>query len=202
MGDGGAFRIPARLQPHELSHECRREGPDWGKPLTREVTLGIPALRCPCFDVVQDIVAMPDFESNVQNVQQRLGRRLSGQELRLLQMWDSITQTAPREVFAQGEEADAAEAPSGEPEHQGRFKVAFNNGHFEVFFVCSSVLFRGVAIDRKEDVLAFLTQPPIDLDPLLVRQAVAAAEHMKPTQINYAVSVPDVVLRSMGFERN
>jgi len=145
---------------------------------------------------------MPDFESNVQNVQQRLGRRLSGQEMRLLQLWDSITQSAPRGEVIAGDEEVEADAPSDGPQYEGRFKVAFSNGHFEVFFVCSSVLFRGVAIDSKEDVMTFLTQAPLELDPLLVRQAVAAAEHMKPTQINYAVAVSDVVLRSMGFERN
>jgi hypothetical protein len=144
---------------------------------------------------------MPDFEANVQNVQQRLGRRLSGQELRLLQLWDSITQSQSRDAVAVIEDPESEGDTSGEPCYEGRFKIAFSSGHYEVFFVSASALFRGVQIARKEDVMAFLIQPPVDLDEMLVRQAIAAAEHMKPTQINYAVSVPDVVLRSMGFER-
>jgi hypothetical protein len=120
--------------------------------------------------------------------------------LRLLQLWDSITQSGFGNGQQQVEQFD--EEPSGEVQYEGRFKIAFTGGHYEVFFVCSSVLFRGVAIDRKEDVLTFLTQPPIDLDTMLVRQAIAAAETLKPTQINRAVAVPDSILRSMGFERN
>jgi hypothetical protein len=143
---------------------------------------------------------MPNFEANVMNVQQRLGRRLSAQELRLLQLWDSITQSGFGYGQQQAEQFD--EEPADEVQYEGRFKIAFTSGHYEVFFVCSSVLFRGVAIDRKEDVLTFLAQPPIDLDTMLVRQAIAAAETLKPTQINRAVTVPDSILRSMGFERN
>ena len=130
----------------------------------------------------------------------RDGGALSAQELRLLQLWDSITQGAfnPSPETVQGSDDESC----GETLYEGRFKIAFSSGHYEVFFVCSSVLFRGVAIDGKEDVLAFLTQPPIALDPMLVRQALAAAQTMKPTQINHALSVPDSILRSMGFVRN
>lgn len=143
---------------------------------------------------------MPDFDSNVQNVQQRLGRRLNAQELRLLQMWDTVTQSDSR-GFRDDSEQPGADEQSQELQHEGRFKVAFTSGHYEVFFVCSSVLFRGVAIDRKEDVILFLTQPPISIDELLVKQAVAGAESFKPTQIAQSVTVPDAVLRSMGFAR-
>jgi hypothetical protein len=143
---------------------------------------------------------MADFDANVMNVQQRLGRRLTAQELRLLQLWDAITQSDSRDF------RDAAQPTGGdglheEPHHEGRFKIAFSSGHYEVFFVCSTVLFRGVAIDRKEDVIAFLTQAPISLDEHLVKQAIAAAESIRPTQIPHPVSVPDAVLRSMGFEK-
>jgi len=143
---------------------------------------------------------MPSFEANVMNVQQRLGRRLNAQELRLLQLWDSVTQSESRDSHGAAEQQDGDE-PSQEQQHEGRFKVAFTNGHFEVFFVCSSVLLRGVAIDRKEDVISFLTQAPISLDELLIKQAIAGAERFRPTQVPQTVNVPDAVLRSMGFEK-
>ena len=143
---------------------------------------------------------MANFEANVMNVQQRLGRRLTGQELRLLQMWDLVTQSDSRDFRDAVEQRDGDELPP-EEHHEGRFKVAFTGGHYEVFFVCSSALFRSVAIERKEDVLTFLTQAPISLDELLVKQAVAGAEKYRPTQIQHSVDVPDAVLRSMGFVR-
>jgi hypothetical protein len=142
---------------------------------------------------------MPSFDANVMNVQQRLGRRLNGQELRLLQMWDAVTQADSR-TFPDDQELQEGDEPQQE-QFEGRFKVAFTSGHYEVFFVCSSALYRGVAIDSKEDVINFLTQAPISLDDLLVKQAIAGAEAFKPTQIPQSVSVPDAVLRSMGFER-
>lgn len=143
---------------------------------------------------------MPSFEANVMNVQQRLGRRLNAQELRLLQLWDSVTQPESRDSHGAAEQQDGDEPPQ-EQQHEGRFKVAFTGGHFEVFFVCSSVLFRGVAIDRKEDVISFLTQAPISLDEHLVKQAIAGAERFRPTQVPQTVNVSDAVLRSMGFVR-
>ena len=143
---------------------------------------------------------MADFDANVINVQQRLGRRLTAQELRLLQLWDAITQSESRNSQGAAEQQDGDEPPQ-EQQHEGRFKVAFTSGHFEVFFVCSSVLFRGVAIDRKEDVIAFLTQVPIRLDEVLVKQAVAGAVRFRPTQVPQTVNVSDAVLRSMGFVR-
>jgi hypothetical protein len=143
---------------------------------------------------------MPSFEANVMNVQQRLGRRLNTQELRLLQLWDSVTQSESRNSHGPAEQQEGDEPPQ-EQQHEGRFKVAFTSGHFEVFFVCSSVLFRGVAIDKKEDVISFLTQAPISLDELLVKQAIAGAERFRPTQVPQTVNVPDAVLRSMGFEK-
>jgi hypothetical protein len=142
---------------------------------------------------------MASFEANVMNVQQRLGRRLTPQELRLLQMWDSIAQVESREFRDSSQAAD--EMPE-ELQYEGRFKVARSNGHYEVFFVCSSVLFRGVAIDHRQDVITFLTQAPINLEELFVKQAIAGAESFKPTQIPQSVTIPDAVLRSMGFERN
>ena len=141
---------------------------------------------------------MPSFEANVMNVQQRLGRRLSAQELRLLQMWDAVTQPESRDSRDAAQQQDG-EGPPQEQQREGRFKVAFSSGHYEVFFVCSSVLFRGVAIDKKEDVISFLTQAPISLDEWLVKQAIAGAERFRPTQIPHSVNVPDAVLRSMGF---
>jgi hypothetical protein len=143
---------------------------------------------------------MADFDANVMNVQQRLGRRLTAQELRLLQLWDAVTQSDSRDFRDAAEQQDGDGSPQ-EPRHEGRFKVAFSSGRYEVFFVCSSVLFRGVAIDRKEDVISFLTQAPVSLDEHLVRQAIAGAESFRPTQIPHPVIVPDAVLRSMGFAR-
>jgi hypothetical protein len=52
---------------------------------------------------------MPSFEANVMNVQQRLGRRLSAQELRLLQLWDAVTPNESRDF------RDTAEQQSLEP---------------------------------------------------------------------------------------
>jgi hypothetical protein len=143
---------------------------------------------------------MADFDAKVMNVQQRLGRRLTAQELRLLQLWDTFTQTESRDFGDAAEQRDG-DGPPQEQQHEGRFKVAFSSGHYEVFFVCSSVLFRGVAIDRKEDVISFLTQAPISLDEHLVKQAIAGAESFRPTQVPHSVTVPDAVLRSMGFAR-
>ncbi len=133
-------------------------------------------------------------------LQQRLGRRLTPQELRLVQMWDSIAQSDLRDAGA-AVETQAPEEPQSELQYEGRFKVARSGGHYEVYFVCSSVLFRGVAIDQKQDVVTFLTQAPISLPEMLVKQAIAGAEAFKPTQIPQTVTVPDAVLRSMGFER-
>ena len=142
---------------------------------------------------------MPSFDANVMNVQQRLGRRLNAQELRLLQMWDAVTQADSRS-FRDDQDMQDSDEPQQE-QFEGRFKVAFTSGHYEVFFVCSAALYRGVAIDRKEDVMNFLTQAPISLDEMFVKQAIAGAESFKPTQIPQTVSVSDAVLRSMGFER-
>jgi hypothetical protein len=143
---------------------------------------------------------MANFDAKVMIVQQRFGRRLTAQELRLLQMWDAVTQTESLD-FRDASEQQDGDASSPEPHHEGRFKIAFTSGHYEVFFVCSSVLFRGVAIDKKEDVISFLTQAPISLDEMVIKQAIAGAESFRPTQIVHSVSVPDAVLRSMGFER-
>jgi hypothetical protein len=143
---------------------------------------------------------MPSFDSNVMNVQQRLGRRLNAQELRLLQMWDTVTQSDSRNSNGAAEQQDDDETPQ-ELEYEGRFKVAFTSGHYEVLFVCSSVLYRGVAINLKEDVINFLTQAPISLDESLVKQAIAGAESFKPTSVAQSVTVPDAVLRKMGFVR-
>ncbi len=51
---------------------------------------------------------MSGFESNIMMIQQRLGCRLKPEELRLLQMWDSIMQADARD-FATAEEAQPAE---------------------------------------------------------------------------------------------
>lgn len=141
---------------------------------------------------------MPSFEANVMKVQLRLGRRLTAQELRLLRLWDAVTQTESRDSRDAAQQ-QGGDGPPQERQHEGRFKVAFSSGRYEVFFVCSSVLFRGVAIDRKEDVISFLTQAPISLDEHLVKQAIAGADRSQPTQIPQSVNLPDAVLRSMGF---
>ena len=141
---------------------------------------------------------MADFDANVLNVQQRMGRRLTAQEIRLLRLWDAVTQNESRDFRDAAGDQDDDGQPQ-EAHHEGRFKVAFSGGHYEVFFVCSSVLFRGVAVDRKEDVISFLTQAPISLDEILVKQAIAGAESFRPTQVPHSVTVPDAVLRSMGF---
>jgi hypothetical protein len=56
---------------------------------------------------------MSSFEANVMKVQRRLGRRLTAQELRLLRLWDAVTQTESRDS------RDAAQQQDGEgPPHE------------------------------------------------------------------------------------
>lgn len=137
---------------------------------------------------------MPSFEDNVAKVERTLGRALAAGELRLLKLWDLTTRNDSRDV------APPAAAPvPGQAEYQGRIKIAFVRGQFEVYFVCANLMLKPVVIESKQDVLAFLTQDPISLNEQLVQQAIAAAETLKPTQINQTLALPEVMLRSMGF---
>jgi hypothetical protein len=138
---------------------------------------------------------MPTFDAKVEQMKRILGRALTVQELRLVRQWDDLGST---EEFAQAA-LQGAGGDAQEQEYEGRFKIAYSGGQFDIYFVCSTVTFRPVSAADKEDVLAFLTQDPIRLDAWLVEQAITGAQHLKPTQIAQSVVVADVVLRSMGF---
>jgi hypothetical protein len=140
---------------------------------------------------------MARFEDHVEEVERTLRRSLTADELRLLKLWEltgkdngsNSYQDAPPPMEAQ--ERDAV--------YEGRFKIAFAKGQYEIYFVCATMMLHPVMIQNKEDVVLFLTQDPIYLNELAVRQATAAAESLKPIQINQTVSLPEPLLRSMGF---
>jgi len=83
--------------------------------------------------------------------------------------------------------------------YEGRFKIAFANGRYEVYFVCPTLLLRPVVIENQADVMAFLTQEPICLSELALQQAMASAQHAKPFQIPQSVALAEPFLRSMRF---
>ena len=137
---------------------------------------------------------MSSFEQRLSRFKQTIGRNLSGEEMRLLRMWDAASQSLPA----------AAEAPvpaaGGMAEYTGRFKISMSGGLYQVFFVCANVLFRPILVENKDDVQYFLTQPPISLDEFSVQQAIASAEHMRPIQMTQNVTLSEPLLRSMGFQ--
>ena len=138
---------------------------------------------------------MASFEDNVAKIEHTLGRSLAAGELRLLKLWDLTTRSDAHEA---AQAAPIAPVP-GQVEYQGRIKIGCARGQYEVYFVCANLMLKPVVLNSKEDVLAFLTQDPINLNEQLVQQAIAAAESFKPTQINQTLMLPEVLLRSMGF---
>jgi hypothetical protein len=139
---------------------------------------------------------MPRFEDHVAEVEQTLRRTLTPDELRLLKLWELTGKGDVANTYQ--EEPPPAEAPT--EEYEGRFKIAFSKGRYEIYFVCATLMLHPVMIQDKEDVMGFLTQDPIYLNELSVRQAVASAENARPIQINQSVTLSDPILRSMGFQ--
>jgi hypothetical protein len=144
---------------------------------------------------------MSDFDTHLEKVERTLGRELTSDELRLLKLWDLTAAPSGSAMDAQpGSRQDDAEPEAAEAEeYEGQFKIAFARGQYEVYFMCSSLRLKPVLLQDKEDVVWLLTQDPFYFDDMAVRQAVAAAEHHKPTLIGPSVAVQEVFLRSMGF---
>ena len=139
---------------------------------------------------------MSAFDANVEKVERTLGRALTGEELRLLRLWELTAGSAEPSMAAQ--QTDVEEVGAIE-EYEGQFKVAFARGQYEVYFVCSELRLKPVLIQEREDVVWLLTQEPFFFDDLMVQQAVAAAESRRPTLVGPTIAVQEVLLRSMGF---
>jgi hypothetical protein len=139
---------------------------------------------------------MSAFDANVEKVERTLGRALTGEELRLLRLWELTAGSAEPSMAAQQTDVEEVEAIE---EYEGQFKVAFARGQYEVYFVCSELRLKPVLIQEREDVVWLLTQEPFFFDDLMVQQAVAAAESRRPTLVGPTIAVQEVLLRSMGF---
>lgn len=138
---------------------------------------------------------MSSFESNIARIEQTLRRALTQDERRLLKLWDLTCQSTPRDKLP----AEPAAAPVSDNTYKGRFKVVASKGYYEVYFVCATMLLRPVEIDARQDVVEFLSQDPIFLDEMMIRQAIAAADTGRPIQISHDISLSEPMLRSMGF---
>jgi hypothetical protein len=125
-----------------------------------------------------------------------LGRSLSMEERRVLTLWEMYARSEPQQAAAEPE----FEEGRGPVEHEGRFKVTSAKGVYEVLFVCPTLMVWPVVLESAEDVIAFLTQDPINLDSQLIQQALASAQTSRPVQISQNVWVSEPLLRSMGFE--
>lgn len=138
------------------------------------------------------------FEANLAKVEQTLRRSLTLEERRLLKLWDLTCQSSAGPIEA------AERAPVAEIEEQtytGRFKVVSKKTYYEVYFVCPKIMLRPVEADDKDSVLDFLSQDPILIDEMMIRQALAAADIGRPNQINVEISLSEPMLRSMGFRQ-
>ena len=140
---------------------------------------------------------MSNFDEEFARFEAVLGRGLSREERNLLVRWEAFVAGTAAGAGAGG---GVAPEPAGPEEHDGRFKISFVKGEFEVGFVCSSLMLRGVRLTSEEDVIAFLTQDPIFLDEARIRQAMAAARNQRPSQVAQNVSLSEPLLRSMGFQ--
>jgi len=139
---------------------------------------------------------MPRFEDHVAEVEQTLRRTLTTDELRLLKLWELTGKGDPANNYQEGPPAEEVPAE----DYEGRFKIAFSKGQYEIYFVCATLMLHPVVVQNKDDVMFFLTQDPIYLNELSVRQAIASAENARPLQINQNVTLSDPILRSMGFQ--
>lgn len=139
---------------------------------------------------------MSDIDSQFARFEGILGRYLTPEERRLLMRWESFL----NDNAAAAPAADEFAEREGPAEHEGRFKIAGVKDGFEVGFVCSTLMLRPVWLPTEDDVIAFLTQDPINLDDQRIRQALAAAHNQRPTQVAQNVQVSEPMLRSMGFQ--
>ena len=137
---------------------------------------------------------MANFQDHLAKVERTMGRSLTADEQRLVKLWDLTSESASRSVQAVEAEPEVQMAT-----YEGRFKIAFSNGNYEIYFVCPTLLLRPVVVENKDDVIQFLTQDPINLGELSVRQAMASAQSGKPFQIADNVALAEPFLRSMGF---
>jgi hypothetical protein len=140
---------------------------------------------------------MSAFDANLEKMERTLGRSLSGEEVRLLRLWELTAGTADSSITPQ--ESNSQEESEAIEEYEGQFKIAFARGQYEVYFVCSGLRMKPVLIQEKEDVVCFLTLEDFFFDDLMFRQSVAAAESRRPTLVGPSITVQEVVLRSMGF---
>lgn len=138
------------------------------------------------------------FESNLAKVEQTLRRALTQEERRLLKLWELTSQSSRNE---REQDIDAPVAPLDQATYSGRFKVLATKGHYEVYFVCAKVTLRPVEVGDREGVMEFLSQDPVLLDEMFIKQALAAADIGRPTMINIEVTLSEPLLRSMGFQK-
>lgn len=139
------------------------------------------------------------FETNLAKVEQTLRRSLTQDERRLLKLWDLTCQSSAPDV---PDEVDQPpQAPVDEQTYAGRFKVVSKKGYYEVYFVCPKVMLRPVEAADRDAVLDFLSQDPILIDEMMIKQALAAADIGRPSQINLEVTLSEPMLRSMGFRQ-
>ncbi|MGH9525007.1 MAG: hypothetical protein ACRD3E_20970 [Terriglobales bacterium] len=137
------------------------------------------------------------FESNIGKIEQTLRRALTQDERRLLKLWDLTCQSARDSR----EEDLAPVAPVDENTYTGRFKVVATKGYYEVYFVCGKLMLRPVQIGDREGVLDFLSQDPILLDEMMIKQGLAAADIGRASPINVEIQLSEPMLRSMGFRQ-
>lgn len=138
------------------------------------------------------------FESNLAKVEHTLRRALTQDERRLLKLWDLTSQSSNNEREAG---IDATVSPVDPTAYTGRFKIVASKGHYEVYFVCAKVTLRPVEVGDREGVLEFLSQDPVLLDEMFIKQALAAADISRPTLINVEITLSEPMLRSMGFRQ-
>jgi len=138
---------------------------------------------------------MASFDNNIGKMEQTLWRALTQEERRLLKLWDLTYQSAARAELR----AEAPVQPVDEKTYTGRFKIVATKGYYEIYFVCGKLLLRPVEIDHREGVIDFLAQDPISIEEGMVEQAIAAADILRPAQIQRDISLSERLLRSMGF---
>jgi hypothetical protein len=89
---------------------------------------------------------MSDFDTRVEKIERTFGRALTGDELRLLKLWDLTTAPAGSSNEAQAGDWDDQTEPSEAEEYEGQFKIAFARGQYEVYFVCSNLRLKPVVL--------------------------------------------------------
>ena len=115
------------------------------------------------------------FHQRIKHLEGQLGRSMFADELKLIKLWDLTANL--------GEDGEMGDGPLGVMEHTGQFKITYTSGIFELCFICSTLRLAPIAVENSEDLVTFLKEPPISLDEMSVRQAVAAAENKRPVVI-------------------